>query len=391
MRPLVTGGGGAERPEAGAARRFTAHFGVAPDGIWQAPGRVNLIGEHTDYNDGFALPFAIGARVCAAARARQDGTLVLTSGQSDESETSIGVADLAPGSVSGWAAYPAGVVWAMRTAGYPVGGISLAIDADLKPGAGLSSSAALECAVALALADLHGLTLSRPELALLARHAENDFVGAPTGIMDQMAVLACQQGHALLLDCRSQAGTAVPLAPARSGLALMIIDTRAKHELTDGGYASRRLACEEAAMALGAPALRDIGAADLGRLTDPLLRRRARHVVTENQRVLATAELLGAGQVAEVGPLLNASHASLRDDFEVSWPEADAAVAAAAGAGALGARMTGGGFGGSVIALIRADRAADVRQSVSERFARHGWAAPAFAAAVPSPSAGRVR
>jgi galactokinase len=171
----------------------------------------------------------------------------------------------------------------------------------------------------------------------------------------------------------------------------MIIDTRAKHELTDGGYASRRLACEEAAMALGAPALRDIGAADLGRLTDPLLRRRARHVVTENQRVLATAELLGAGQVAEVGPLLNASHASLRDDFEVSWPEADAAVAAAAGAGALGARMTGGGFGGSVIALIRADRAADVRQSVSERFARHGWAAPAFAAAVPSPSAGRVR
>jgi galactokinase len=280
----------------------------------------------------------------------------------------------------------------MRTAGYPVGGISLAIDADLNPGAGLSSSAALECAVALALADLHGLTLSRPELALLARRAENDFVGAPTGIMDQMAVLACQQGHALLLDCRSQAGTAVPLDPARSGLALMIIDTRARHELTDGGYASRRLACEEAARALGAPALRDIGdVADLGRLADPLLRRRARHVVTENQRVLLTAELLRAGQVAEVGPLLTASHASLRDDFEVSWPEADAAVAAAAGAGALGARMTGGGFGGSVIALIRADRAAEVSQSVSERFARDGWVAPAFAAAVPSASAGRVR
>jgi galactokinase len=383
---------GAEGPEAGAVRRFTAHFGVAPDGIWQAPGRVNLIGEHTDYNDGFALPFAIGARLCAAARARQDGTLVLTSGQADGTETSVSVADLAPGSVSGWAAYPAGVAWAMRTAGYPVGGISLAIDADLNPGAGLSSSAALECAVALALADLNGLTLSRPELALLARRAENDFVGAPTGIMDQMAVLACQQGHALLLDCRSQAGTAVPLDPARSGLALMIIDTRARHELTDGGYASRRLACEEAARALGAPALRDIGdVADLGRLADPLLRRRARHVVTENQRVLLTAELLRAGQVAEVGPLLTASHASLRDDFEVSWPEADAAVAAAAGAGALGARMTGGGFGGSVIALISADRAAEVSQSVSERFARDGWVAPAFAAAVPSASAGRVR
>ncbi len=362
---------------------------------------MNLIGEHTDYNDGFALPFAIGARICVAAGPRPDGVLALTSCQQSGPDVTVRLADLAPrGSAraaeeaypAGWAAYPAGVAWAMNAAGRQVGGASIAIDASLGPGAGLASSAALECAVALALADLNGLSCQRAELAVLARRAENDFVGAPTGIMDQIAVLTCQEGHALLLDCRSHRGTPVPLDPAAAGLAMTIIDTRARHELTDGGYGNRRRACEDAARALGVPALRDVD--DVGvlkRIGDRTLRRRARHVITENQRVLDAVRLLRAGRIGDVGPLLTASHASLRDDFGVSWPEADAAVQAALDAGALGARMTGGGFGGSVIALMAADVAGQVRDQVSDGFARHGFAPPAFTEAVPAAGARRVR
>ena len=378
-------------PEAGAARRFGRRFGAAPDGIWQAPGRVNLIGEHTDYNDGYALPFAIGARVSVAAGRRADGLIALTSCQQGDYEIRIPLAGLVPGSVRGWAAYPAGVAWAMLSAGHPVGGASLAIDATLSPGAGLSSSAALECAVALALAELYQLPAGRGELAVLARRAENDFAGAPTGIMDQMAVLFCRQAHALLLDCRSLETAQVPLDPAAAGLATMIIDTRARHELTGGGYASRRRACQEAASMLGVSSLRDMpDDAALARLADPLLRRRARHVVTENRRVVRTAELLSAGEVASIGPLLTASHASLRDDFEVSWPEADAAVDTALEAGALGARMTGGGFGGSVIVLLPADSAGKIGDRLTARFLRSGWPPPDLLAAVPSASAGRL-
>ena len=382
----------AEGPEAGARHLFIRRFGPEPQGIWQAPGRVNLIGEHTDYNDGFALPFAIGTGVSVAAARRSDRLLALSSCQAGDMEITIPLSALAPGSVSGWAAYPAGVAWALREAGYPVGGISLAIDADLTPGAGLSSSAALECAVALALADLHQLTVPRPELAAAARRAENDFAGAPTGIMDQLAVLLCQAGHALLLDCRSGAATPVPLDPGAAGLTLVIIDTRARHELTDGGYGARRRACEDAARALGVPSLRDITEASaLACLADPLLQHRARHVITENRRVLTTAGLLRAGQLARAGPLLTESHVSLRDDFEVSWPEADAAVTAAIGAGALGARMTGGGFGGSVIALLPADRTVQVADAVTASFARQGWPRPAFTPTAPAGGARRVR
>jgi galactokinase len=379
-------------PEAGAARRYLARFRAEPEGIWQAPGRVNLIGEHTDYNDGFALPFAIGARVCAAAGRRSDGRLALTSVQEGDSEIVIGVSELVPGAVTGWAAYPAGVAWAMRAAGYPVGGASVAIDASLPAGAGLSSSAALGCSVALALAELYQVTLTRPELAVLVRRAENEFAGAPTGIMDQLAVLLSREGHALLLDCRLADGTLVPFDPAAAGLALLIIDTRARHENTDGGYGRRRRACEEAARALGVRALRDVvSAGEVERLAEPLLRRRARHVVTEDRRVLDTVELLKAGEVAAIGPLLTGSHVSLRDDFEVSWPEADAAVEAALGAGALGARMTGGGFGGSVIALVPDGLVTDVEQAVTSRLAADDRRAPAFSRAVPSASASRVR
>jgi len=240
--------------------------------------------------------------------------------------------------------------------------------------------------------DLHEIAVPRTELARLARLAENDFVGAPTGIMDQTAVLCGEAGHVLLLDCRTRSTTQIGCDLRGSGLTIVIIDTRARHELTDGGYASRRATCEQAAHLLGVRALRDIadpGALD--RLADPLLRRRARHVVTENDRVLRTVDLLRAGQLVGIGPLLTASHASLRDDFDVSWPEADAAVETAIGAGALGARMTGGGFGGSVIALAAADQVGVITDAVARQFAAHGWRPPAFSTALPSPPARRIR
>jgi galactokinase len=383
----VTGTGARE----GAAGLFAQRFEGEPQGTWRAPGRVNLIGEHTDYNEGFVLPFAIAPGVCAAGARRGDGLIALSSRQEPGADVTVALDALCPGSVTGWAAYPAGVAWALREAGYPIGGTSIAIDSDLPLGAGLSSSAALECAVALALTDLHGLAVPRAQLAMITRRAENDFVGAPTGILDQSAALLCQAGHALLLDCRSGIGTAVPLDPGAMGLALLVIDTRARHAHTDGGYAERRRACEEAARALGVRSLRDItDSSELGSL-DPLLQRRARHVVTENSRVLTTAALLREGELHRAGPLLTASHASLRDDFEVSWPEADATVDTALDAGACGARMTGGGFGGSVIALVPAELDGQVRAAISGYFARQGWRPPRLTLAVPSASARRVR
>jgi galactokinase len=379
-------------PADGAVTLFAQTYGRQPPGAWRAPGRVNLIGEHTDYNEGFVLPFALATGVSVAAARRDDGQLALTSRQAAGDDVTLALARLAPGSVPGWAAYPAGVAWALRESGYPVAGVSLAVDADLPLGAGLSSSAALECAVALTLTELYGLAVPRPQLAAMARRAENEFVGAPTGIMDQSAALLCQAGHALLLDCRSGIGTAVPLDPPAAGMALLVIDTRTRHELTDGGgYADRRRDCEEAARALGMRSLRDItDSSELAGL-EPRLLRRARHVVTENSRVLATADLLRRGDLAAVGPLLTASHISLRDDFEVSWPAADVTVDAAIAAGACGARMTGGGFGGSVIALVPAEREETVRAAVAAQYARRGWAAPGVTDAVPSAGARRVR
>jgi len=375
----------------GAARLFADRFGGPPAGVWRAPGRVNLIGEHTDYNDGFALPFAIRPAVYVAAAARPDGLLALASRQRGAAAP-VAARALTPGHPAGWAAYPAGVAWAMHAAGYGLGGASLAVDADLPAGAGLSSSAALECAAGLALADLYEAEIPRPELAALGRRAENEFVGVPTGLMDQMAVLLCEPAHALLLDCRTGMGTPVPLDIAAAGLELLLIDTRTGHALSDGGYADRRRACEDAARALGARSLREVDdetAAD--RLGDPVLRRRARHVITENRRVLAAVGLLRAGRPGAVGPLLTASHVSLRDDFEVSWPEADAAVQAANDAGACGARMTGGGFGGSVIALVPAAAAVAVGAAVTASFAAAGWPPPVVTAAEPVAGASRLR
>ena len=377
-------------PVARAAAWFRDCYGSEPDGGWLAPGRVNLIGEHTDYNDGFVLPFALSRGTLVMAARTGDGLLQVRSRQV-RGNVAAAVTGLRPGSVPGWAAYPAGVVWALREAGYPAGGARLVIDSDVPRGAGLSSSAALECSVALALADLYQLDITRPALAAAAQRAENDFAGVPCGIMDQSASLLCEAGHALLLDCRSGETSQIPFDTSAAGLELLVIDTAARHVLADGDYANRRAECEQAAAGLGVPALRDIAdVAGLAGLEDPVLRRRARHVVTENQRVLDTVEVLRAGRLAEAGPLLTASHVSLRDDFEISWPEADAAVDAANGAGALGARMIGGGFGGSVIALAPAASCGRIQAAVRARFAREGFDPPRSLGAVPSAAAHRV-
>ena len=373
---------------------FRERFGGAPDGEWVAPGRANLMGEHTDYNDGFVLPFALGQHIVAAAARRGDGRLAVSSRQEKDADVEVAIAELAPGSVTGWGAYPAGVAWALREAGYPVPGASIVIDSDVPAGAGLSSSAALECATALALTSLGDLGLSRPELVAVARRAENEFVGVPSGIMDQSASLLCQAGHLLLLDCRSLETAQVPFDPAPAGARLLIVNTRARHELSDGEYGQRRAECEEAARQLGVASLRDVtDPAETERVGDPVLRRRARHVVSDNRRVLEVVSLLRSrpgdpGTYREIGRLLTQAHESLRDDFEVSWPEADETVAAALAAGALGARMIGGGFGGSVLVLAGPDgRVAD---AVGEAFARQGWQAPEFLEAMLSDAARRV-
>jgi galactokinase len=387
-------------PAHGARSLFVSRFGLAPSGVWLSPGRANLMGEHTDYNDGFVLPFALGQVTAVAAAPRADRRLVLCSRQQPGLEVDAALDDLMPGAVTGWGAYPCGVAWALRAAGREVPGASIAIDSDVPAGAGLSSSAALECATALALTELGGLVVPRPELAAIARRAENEFVGVPSGIMDQSASLLCRAAHALLLDCLSLDSSQVPFDPGSAGARVLLIDTRATHELTGGEYARRRAECEEAARLLGVPSLRAVtDPAEVNRLADPVLRRRARHVVTDDARVLQVVALLrdpagaggsaGAGEAyREIGRLLTQAHESLRDDFEVSWPEADAAVAAVLAAGAFGARMIGGGFGGSVLAL--AGPGNRVRPAVSEEFARRGWTPPEFLDATASDGARRA-
>jgi len=372
-----------------AAGRFRAWHGAEPEGVWHAPGRANLIGEHTDYNEGWVLPFALDRGVVVAAKRRGDDVLDIRSLQADAPVT-VPLATLRAGSVTGWAAYPAGVAWAIREAGQAVGGASLVIDSDLPQGAGLSSSAAIECATAVALVALYQVSVSRLELARLARRAENEMVGVPSGIMDQCASLLCEAGHALLLDCRTWDTAPVRLDPAAAGLALLLVDTGAQHALTDGRYALRRAECERAARAFGVRSLRDVDdparAAEIG---DRVLARRARHVISDDCRVRAAVDLLNAGDLAGLGPLLHASHASLRDDFEVSWPEADVAADAAEAGGGLGARMMGAGFGGSVIALVPADTEGP-REAITAAYAGRGWAPPRFLPAPPSAGAERL-
>jgi galactokinase len=358
---------------------------------WRAPGRVNLIGEHTDYNDGFALPFAIEQTCTAGVAILAEPGLRVTSAQ-QEDPVEIAPDALDPGAPwlaasTRWASYALGVIWALRhveRAPSPLPGLLIEIDGGVPLGAGLSSSAAMSCSVAAAVNDLLGLGLTRPELAAVANQAENDFVGAPTGGMDQLASLLAVEGHVLLCDMRSRETSAVPLDLASPGLALLIVDTHAPHRHADGEYAERRRSCELAAAELGVPALRDATVADLDQLSSDLLRRRVRHVVTEDDRVLDTVARLRAGDVAAIGPILTASHRSMRDDFEITVPEVDVAVDALLQAGALGARMTGGGFGGCVLALLAAGDIERAAKAVLAAYETHGFAAPSWFVTAPS-------
>ncbi|MBA8795582.1 galactokinase [Friedmanniella endophytica] len=376
---------------------FRDAHGSEPAGVWAGPGRVNLIGEHTDYNDGFVMPFALAQQVTVAAGPRTDGTWTVASLQTDH-PVAFGPDDLVPG-MAGWAAYAAGVVWALREAGHRVDGADLVLSSDVPLGAGLSSSAALECGVLTALADLNGLEIDGLERAKLARRCENVFVGAPTGLLDQAASTLCTADHALLFDCRSNATEQVPLALGDAGLELLVLDTKTPHSHVDGEYAERRASCDRAAELLGVAALRDVTDADLeGALTrlagesdGAVLQRRVRHVVTEDDRVLRARRSLAEGDWTGFAALLDASHVSMRDDFEITVPTVDLAVTAAREAGALGARMTGGGFGGCIIALVPAGSADRVAGHVAERFAEAGFGAPAHFVGVPSAGARRLR
>jgi galactokinase len=366
------------------ADAFRAAFGADPRTVWHAPGRVNLIGEHTDYNDGFVLPFAVPWGVTTALTPRDDTTIRLLSLQSSAEPVTIASHEES----TGWTRYVVGV---LDLLGDRVRGADIAIDGDVPQGAGLSSSAALEVSVASALDDVYDLGMTPMELALLGQRAENDFVGMPCGIMDQAASALGEEGQALFLDCRSLGSRNIPLDLASLGMTALIIDTQVHHEHASGEYAKRRAECESAARKLGVAALRDV--TDLAGALDRLQgaeRKRTMHVVTENHRVEAVVGLLRAGAVGEIGALLNASHLSLRDQYEVSSPELDLAVEAAIRGGARGARMMGGGFGGSAIALVADDRLDSVRESVSAAYAGRGWREPRYLPATPSPGARRL-
>ncbi|PYI38803.1 galactokinase [Arthrobacter psychrolactophilus] len=375
------------------ALAFEEHFGATPDGVWSAPGRVNLIGEHTDYNEGFVLPFAIDRAAAVAIRQRDDMTARLVSSFGDSEVVTVDLSTLSRDTMSGWTAYPLGVVWVLDQMGVAIGGFDLFLHSTVPSGAGLSSSAAIECAVATAFNELAAAGLSQNELVLVGQRAENEVVGAPTGILDQSASLLASDGHAVFLDCRTQESQLVPLDLAAAGLLILVVDTKVTHAHATGGYAARRASCELGAEVLGVKSLRDVSTADLPEasgLLDEETFRRVRHIVTENQRVLDTVQLLAdAGPVA-IGDLLTASHVSMRDDFEISCPELDLAVDTALAQGAVGARMTGGGFGGSAIALISVKSEAAVSAAILNAFATAGFTAPDIFAVSPAPGARKI-
>jgi galactokinase len=295
--------------------------------------------------------------------------------------------------MAGWQAYVAGVVWAIQEAGHRVGGADLVLTSDVPEGAGLSSSAALECAVLTALADLNDLDIVGIERAKLARRSENVFVGAPTGLMDQAASTLCTAGHALFFDCRTDAAEQVLFDTTSADLEILVLDTKTPHALVDSEYAARRASCEQASQMLGIPALRDVTDLDaaLDQLPDPVLKRRVRHVVTENARVLEAADVLRAGRIADLAPLLDASHESMRDDFEITVPQVDLAVETARSSGSLGARMTGGGFGGCIIALVELGDSERIGEAIVESFGAAGYGPPVYFTAVPSTGAQRLQ
>lgn len=374
---------------------FRRSYSREPEGVFSAPGRVNLIGEHTDYTGGLVLPFAIDARAAMAGARNEENIVRVVSAQRTGPAQSVSLADLSPGSAAAgsWAGYVFGAVWALRQAGHRVGGFDLALDSGVPSGAGLSSSAAVECVTVLAAATLSGVKLDALEVARLAQLAENDFVGVPCGPMDQTASAAARAGSVLLFDTRAGTVEHIPFDPAAAGLAVLVLDTTVAHSLADGEYGKRRAACEKATAALGVGSLREVTVTELpaalDRLGDDELGKRVRHVVTENARVTAAVALLRLGHVRDIGPLLTASHDSLRFDYQVSSPELDQAVESALAAGAYGARMTGGGFGGSVIALVPAGHIDAVTQRATADFAARGFAPPILRVVEPADGARR--
>jgi galactokinase len=367
-------------------KKFLETFGEEPDLVAAAPGRVNLIGEHIDYSEGFVLPFAIKDRTYAAVRKRDDSMVRIASAQRRNKIVTVDITDVKPGLKGEWERYALGVLWSMGV----TSGVDIMIDGHVPLGAGLSSSAALECSVATAMNHLFDMGFSLEELARLTQRAENQYVGVPCGIMDQSVSLMATQGFALLLDCRDLSTRNISFDVASHGLELLIIDTQAHHALTDGGYAERRASCESVATKLAVKSMRELTMAQLDAARDQIKHTeyiRARHAVGEMMRVLECVEALSIGDFVQVGKLINESHISLRDDYTVSCPELDTAVEASLATGALGSRMVGGGFGGSAIALIDASKTAQTIRAVESAFAAKKFKAPRFFTSLPSQGA----
>ena len=388
---------------------FRATYGEEPAGVWAAPGRVNLIGEHTDYNAGLCLPIALPHRTFIALKPREDTKVRVVSDVDSGNVTEADLDGLQAGGVEGWAAYPVGVAWALREAGFDaVQGFDAAFSSCVPLGSGLSSSAAMTCSTALALDDVYGLgygasDAGRVTLINAAIKSENDMAGASTGGLDQNASMRCTFGHALRLDCRPELSPLENVSQQefdldKYGLELLVLDTQAPHQLNDGQYAQRRATCEKAAEILGVANLRvvadSIAKSDdpfqalketLDKLEDDTMKKRVRHVITEIARVNSFVRAFANGKIDEAGRLFNASHDSLAADYEVTVPELDIAVDVARVNGAYGARMTGGGFGGSIIALVDKGQGHEIAQKIADRFAKEGFnaprALPAFAAA----------
>lgn len=368
--------------------KFANLYDHAPDGVWSAPGRVNLIGEHTDYNNGFVFPFGIDRRTWVALSLRTDRIARVASTFSTE-VFEYELSEIKPAELD-WALYPLGVAWAMAERSGK--GFDAFFISDVPIGAGLSSSAAIECSIATALNDVWQSGYTKQELALIGQKAENQAVGAPTGIMDQTASMLAKEDCAVLIDCQSLQTELVELGLSDKGLVVAVIDTRVAHRHSDGGYRVRREACENGASIMSVRSLRDLTADDLGRaqeVLDELTFRRCRHVITENQRVLDAVAALKAGNLVSMGELMLQSHASMRDDFEISIPELDLAVETAMSMGATGARMTGGGFGGAAIAIIQESKLDDLRKECMEAFSSRGYIEPSVFSVKPSDGARR--
>jgi galactokinase len=365
---------------------FQELFGRKAEVLAEAPGRVNLIGEHIDYSEGFVLPFAIADRTYAAIARNNDGLVRIASQQRKNRIFTIDINDVKPGSAGDWERYVLGVIWTLGISS----GVDILVDGTVPSGAGLSSSAALECSVAVGLNSLFALGKSLEDLARATQKAENDYVGMPCGIMDQSVSLMGREGSALLLDCRDLSTESVPFDVASAGLELLIIDTQAHHALVDGGYAERRASCESVAAKFAIPSMRhltmDVLNARKSEITETEYIR-ARHAVTEIRRVKDAVAALKSSDFTTLGRLINESHFSLRDDYTVSCPELDAAVDASLQAGALGSRMVGGGFGGSAIALIKADQIESVKEAIKSAYAAKGFKAPRFFTSLPSAGA----